>query len=95
MRSELDFEIVFYEAFEEEEMELKKHLPKNKKYYFTWKTIQESDHKYPPASVVSVRTQSQLPLEWKSYINAIITRSTGFDHVSASLSARPLRDLWP
>lgn len=79
------YDAVFYEAFEEEEAELRKHLPNYKNYYFTWKTIQEAGHSHPPAPIISTRTQSQIPLDWREDLTAIITRSTGFDHVTAYL----------
>jgi D-lactate dehydrogenase len=77
---------VFYEAFEEEEKILVKVLPKEFKYLFTWKTIQESGHKSPPAKVISTRTQSKFPIEWADRLDAIITRSTGYDHVADYLN---------
>ncbi len=77
---------VFYEAFEEEEKILRKVLPKGYEYLFTWKTIQESGHKTPPAKVISTRTQSKFPMGWSGSLAAIITRSTGYDHVAEYLS---------
>ena len=79
------FSAVFYEAFEEEEKILRKVLPKEYKYLFTWKTIQESGHKAPPAKVISTRTQSKFPMEWAGSLSAIISRSTGYDHVASYL----------
>lgn len=81
------YDAVFYEAFEEEERELRAVLPEGHGYLFTWKTIQESGHASPPARVVSVRTQSRLPFEWASLLDGIVTRSTGYDHVSEYLAA--------
>jgi len=78
-------EVAFYEAFEEEELFLRKLLPSGHKYFFTWKTIQESGHLLPPARVISTRTQSQFPMEWAAHLDGILTRSTGYDHVSAYL----------
>jgi D-lactate dehydrogenase len=78
-----EYEAAFYEAFEEEELELKHLLPSGHKYFFTWKTIQESGHKEPVAKVISTRTQSAFPPAWAGKIDGIITRSTGYDHVSA------------
>ena len=87
------YDAVMYEAFEEEERELKALLPKGRKYLFTWKTIQESGHKTPPGKVISVRTQSKIPVEWAPLIDGIITRSTGYDHISEYLKTcgRPLK----
>jgi D-lactate dehydrogenase len=76
---------VFYEAFEEEEKILRKVLPKEPKYLFTWKTIQESGHENPPSKIISTRTQSKFPIEWSDKLDAIITRSTGYDHVTEYL----------
>jgi len=80
------FHAVFYEAFEEEESILRRVLPSKYKYLFTWKTIQESGHKSPPATIISTRTQSKFPLEWADKLDAIITRSTGYDDVSDFLN---------
>ena len=79
------YSAIFYEAFEEEEKILRKVLPRGHRYLFTWKTIQESGHKTPPARIISTRTQSKFPIEWAGSLDAIITRSTGYDHVSAYL----------
>ena len=85
MKLDSKYDAVFYEAFEEEEAELRKHLPNFKNYYFTWKTIQEAGHVNPPAPIVSTRTQSQIPLLWREDLTALITRSTGYDHITAYL----------
>ena len=72
-------------APEEEEIELRKVLPAEYDYFFTWKTIQESGHIMPPADIISTRTQSAIPLSWADRLKGIITRSTGYDHISAYL----------
>jgi D-lactate dehydrogenase len=74
-------DVIFYEAFEEEENELKKYLPGKIKAEFTWKTIQESKHKLTPAKLISTRTQSIFPLEWGSKLSGILSRSTGYEHL--------------
>ena len=79
----MSYTAAFFEAFDEEERILRELLPKDNEYFFTWKTIQESDETLPPAPVISVRTQSLLPNEWADDIDAVITRSTGYDHVTA------------
>jgi D-lactate dehydrogenase len=84
--SSVKYDAVFYEAFEEEEKELGKVLPADRTYLFTWKTIQESGHSTPPGDLISTRTQSIFPFEWADKLNGIITRSTGYDHVSEYLS---------
>lgn len=76
-----EFDVAFYEAFEEEEAELKRLLPPSLNCRFTWKTIQESGDEEPPAKIISTRTQSIYPESWSDSLEAIITRSTGYDHV--------------
>ncbi|RLD10747.1 MAG: hydroxyacid dehydrogenase [Chlamydiae bacterium] len=74
--------IFFYEAFEEEAEALKRYLPKNISADFSWKTIQETVHENPPAKIISIRTQSTIPVDWADKFDAIITRSTGYDHIT-------------
>lgn len=79
----MKYDIIFYEAFEEEADELKKHLSPDVKAVYTADTIQESEYRELDAPVISVRTQSILPLNWHNDLNAIISRSTGYDHLLA------------
>lgn len=74
-------QMMFYEAFEEEEKALKQYLPKGLTAGFTWKTVQEYDLSQPGAKIISVRTQSEIPAAWAENIDAILTRSTGYDHI--------------
>jgi len=76
-------DVFFYEAFEEEEEALKHYLPAHINAGFTWKTIQEYGADMHPAPIISVRTQSNLPPEWAESLDAILSRSTGFDHLKA------------
>jgi D-lactate dehydrogenase len=76
----------FYEAFSEEEEALRRYLPLGIRAGFTHETIQESGHTWPPASLISTRTQSSLPREWRRNIKGILTRSTGYDHVVSFLT---------
>jgi len=76
-------DIFFFEAFEEEQAALKKYNADKFSAGYTWKTIQEYGASDPPAEIISVRTQSQIPIEWAGKIKAILTRSTGFDHLTA------------
>ena len=76
-------DVVFYEAFEEETAALQRHLPAALRARFTWKTIQETGDSLPPAPLISVRTQSVLPAAWAGALSAILTRSTGYDHLTA------------
>ena len=74
-------QIMFYEAFKEEELALKRYLPDELTAGFTWKTVQEFDVSQPGAKIISVRTQSQIPPAWADRVDAILTRSTGYDHI--------------
>lgn len=75
--------VFFYEAFEEEEAALRHYLPAGIEAGFTWKTIQEYGESTPPAPIISIRTQSQIPDEWAKGLTAILSRSTGYDHLTA------------
>ena len=79
--------VFFYEAFEEEARVLRSLLPSGVDAGFTAATIQEHGASVPPAPFISTRTQSVIPAEWASSLAAILTRSTGYDHVSAYLEA--------
>ncbi|MCK5146905.1 hydroxyacid dehydrogenase [bacterium] len=79
-------DIYFYEAFEEEVVALKEQMGSEITAEFTGKTIQEADHKSPPAQLISVRTQSIIPLEWAGQISGILSRSTGYDHLARYLA---------
>ena len=76
-------DIFFFEAFEEEQAALKKYNAGEFDAGYTWKTIQEYNTNEPPADIISVRTQSKIPAEWAGKLKAILTRSTGFDHLTA------------
>jgi D-lactate dehydrogenase len=73
----------FYEAFEEEEEALRRHLGPALSFDFTSRTIQEAGHMAPPARLISIRTQSIVPVEWSQAIDGILSRSTGYDHLKA------------
>lgn len=74
-------DVMFYEVFEEEAVRLKALLPRSIKAGFTWKTVQEAPRRLPPASFISIRTQSIIPSEWGSLLSGILTRSAGYDHL--------------
>lgn len=76
-------DVVFFEAFEEEAAALRRHLPEEIVARFTWQTIQEAGDVAVPAPLISVRTQSVIPLSWAGTLEGILTRSTGYDHVTA------------
>jgi len=78
----MKLDVLFYEAFEEEAQAIKQHLPKNITASFTWKTIQEDEqYKAQDATLISIRTQSIIPLSYANKIAGILTRSTGYNHI--------------
>jgi D-lactate dehydrogenase len=76
-----DMDIFFYEAFEEEKAALESCLPDTLHAGFTAAAIQETDHKTPPAKLISIRTQSAIPPDWSGKLSAILSRSAGYDHL--------------
>lgn len=80
-------DIKFYEVFEEEQAALEKVLKGSLVYESTKDTIQEAGDQDLPARVISVRTQSVLPLAWADQLEGILTRSQGYDHLTAYLQA--------
>jgi len=74
-------DVMFYEAFKEEEGAIKRFLPDNISAQYTGQTIQESGDGEPPAELISIRTQSQIPNHWAKSVKGILTRSHGFDHL--------------
>lgn len=78
------YDVYFFEAFAEEAEHIKKHMPSGIKAGFTRETIQESNFasaKTPPASLISIRTQSRIPQIWEPHIKGVLSRSTGYDHL--------------
>jgi D-lactate dehydrogenase len=80
-------DVFFYEAFQEEADELRRFAPPTLAAGYTDATIQEAGHAAPPARLISTRTQSQIPLDWATQLDAILTRSTGYDHLTAYAAA--------
>jgi len=79
----MEFDVAFYEVFAEEAALLRKYLPKRYRYFFTAKSIQDTETGHLPAPIISTRTQSLIPRKWADQLSAIFTRSTGFDHLTA------------
>ncbi len=75
-------DVFFYEIFEEELQAVRSRMPDNLTASFTAATIQESTHTKPPSSIISIRTQSRIPETWLPHLSAVISRSTGYDHLS-------------
>jgi D-lactate dehydrogenase len=80
-------DVCFYEAFEEEADALRRLLPADVSVSYTAATIQESGDAAPRARLISIRTQSQIPLTWAAQLDAILARSTGYDHLAAYAAA--------
>ena len=81
-------DIIFFEAFDEEQVKIIEKLPKSLNALFTEKTISEYRADTPPAKILSIRTQSTVPQHWTDQIDACLTRSQGFDHIIRMFSAR-------
>ena len=82
-------DVFFYEAFEEEAAAIAAALPDSIRAGFTDLTIQEYDSTEPPARIISLRTQSQIPDDWAGKIDALLSRSTGYDHLAAYRGRHP------
>ena len=76
-------DVMFYEAFAEEQEAVQRYLPAHIRAEFTPQTIQEKGSDLPPAPLISIRTQSQIPVAWGKQVKGILTRSTGYDHLAA------------
>lgn len=79
-------DVFFYEVFEEEAKALMELLGNSITYDYTPETIQEASHFAPPAHIISIRTQSIVPASWGDKINGILSRSTGYDHLTEYLA---------
>lgn len=75
------YDVYFYEAFEEESAALRSFLNHQINAGFTWQTIQEAGDVLPPARLISIRTQSIIPVQWAKSLNGVLSRSTGYDHL--------------
>lgn len=74
-------QVFFYEAFQEEAELLRRFLPADIEAEFDWRTIQESAHTHPPANLISIRTQSEIPNSWLPDLKGVLSRSTGYNHL--------------
>ena len=80
-------DVYFYEAFEEEAVALKSLLGNQVSFDLTDKTIQEIGHVIPPARLISIRTQSIIPIDWANNLDGVLSRSTGYDHLKKYVEA--------
>jgi D-lactate dehydrogenase len=76
-------DVYFYEVFEEEARLIKSLVGNRLSFGLTDKTIQESGHQRPPARLISVRTQSVIPVVWQEELDGVLSRTTGFDNLKA------------
>ena len=76
-------DVYFFEAFAEEAELLRSLLPPNIRAEFTDKTIQETGMTEAPAPLISIRTQSAIPVAWAKWVSGILARATGHDHLAA------------
>lgn len=74
-------DVFFYEAFAEEAAEIRTLAGNIFSFDLSEKTIQESGHQEPPAPLISIRTQSSIPVEWSDKIDGVLSRSTGYNHL--------------
>ncbi|MCF7805704.1 MAG: hydroxyacid dehydrogenase [Candidatus Marinimicrobia bacterium] len=81
----MKYDAAFFEVFAEEERLLREYLPEGYSWYFTDDTIQDDGIDELPSAVISTRTQSKFPKDWLQDLEAIFTRSTGYDHVTPLL----------
>ena len=79
--------VFFYEAFSEEEKELRSIIGDTMDCGYSPLTIQELGNDKPPARLISIRTQSEIPVEWSDQLDGILSRSTGYDHLIAYRAA--------
>ncbi len=77
----MKYQIALFEVFAEEETAIRLFLPSGLDVFITADTIQESGLNDLPAPIISVRTQSIFPPAWLSDLKAVLTRSTGYDHL--------------
>lgn len=75
-------DVKFYEVFSDEQEALARFLPEYVTAEYVEDAIQESGDKAPPAPLISIRTQSQIPGDWKGRLGGILTRSHGYDHLT-------------
>lgn len=75
-------DVFFYEAFQEETQAMQRYLNPTVKAAFTWQTIQEHASTNLPAPIISIRTQSAIPVAWASQLSGVLTRSTGYNHIN-------------
>lgn len=89
----MSYDVFFYEAFAEEADALRRHVPAGVQAGFTAATIQEHIRPALESTLISIRTQSVIPPTWASSLRGILSRSTGYDHLTAYRAATGNRNL--
>lgn len=84
----MKFDIFFYEAFAEEQAALAARLSDRFNVGYSVETIQRSGHTRPPAPLISIRTQSNIPETWHPPIEGILARTTGYDHLTPLITRK-------
>ncbi len=74
-------DVMFYEAFSEEEQAIRRYLPAGCRAGFSAQTIQAAGAAEPPAPLISIRTQSVVPTNWHPQVRGLLARTTGYDHL--------------
>lgn len=74
-------DVIFYEAFAEEEESLRRHIGSDLKIEFRQNALQSYGENAPPASLISIRTHSRIPESWIKDVKGVLTRSSGYDHL--------------
>lgn len=76
----MNYDVFFFEAFEEEARLIRQYLPEGIRAGFSNYTIQEYGDQLP-AKLISTRVQSVIPPQWAPDLSGIISRSTGYEHL--------------
>mgnify|MGYP003606930831 FL=1 len=82
-------DVMFYEAFAEEEAALRRFLPATCRAGFTEATLQAAAEDLPPAPLLSIRTQSVVPETWFPRVHGLLARTTGYDHLQRYRALAP------
>ncbi|MCA9395977.1 MAG: hypothetical protein KC649_02305 [Candidatus Omnitrophica bacterium] len=80
--------VLFFEIFESERNTIQKFLPSDLQAVFTAATFQSSELTPSSGDVICIRTQSDFPEDRMKDISAVLSRSTGYDHLR-KLEDRP------
>lgn len=74
-------DVIFYEAFKEEENSLKQYIGNRFTAEYRQNSLQAYSDQKAPASLISIRTHSRIPVAWFNQIKGVLSRSSGIDHL--------------